>query len=176
MTDDFVLKTARLTLRPFQDGDSDAFAELNSDPDVMADLGGPFARAQSDDKLGRYITAARETEHSRLAIFSDSNEFLGYCGIMERVICGLGFHYDLGWRLNKRAWGHGYASEAARAVLRDALETNGLKEVLAYTGPDNLRSQKVMERLNLRRRPELDFSMELDGLNAPWTGWVWSAP
>jgi RimJ/RimL family protein N-acetyltransferase len=89
----------------------------------------------------------------------------------------LGSHMEIGRRLIRRAWGRGYATEGARAALADAFDHVGLKEVLSYTGPDNLRSQAVMARLRLRRDPARDFTAHYDGFGT-WHGLVWvsSAP
>ena len=85
----------------------------------------------------------------------------------------LGPHAEIGWRLARSAWGHGYATEAARAALDDVFRRCGLTEVLAYTAPDNLRSQAVMTRLELRRDPSRDYSMP-DGPRI-WHGLTWVA-
>ncbi|MEP3049292.1 MAG: GNAT family N-acetyltransferase [Roseibium sp.] len=175
MQDANTISTARLKLRPFATSDTDAFAELNSDPQVMADLGGPLTRQQSDTKLSGYIATAAQNGFGRFVVEDKCGKFLGYCGIMERNIDALGVHYDLGWRLARSAWGNGFASEAAVAILADAFSRLNFPEVLAYTGPDNLRSQEVMERLKLRRRKDLDFSMKLDSMKGLWHGLVWSA-
>lgn len=64
---------------------------------------------------------------------------------------------EIGWRLAREAWGAGYASEAAQAVLSQAW-TDGISgETLAFTATTNLRSQAVMARLGMTRRPDLDF-------------------
>lgn len=161
-------------MRPFCETDHDAFARLNSDPEVMADLGGPLPRAKSDAKLARYMTATEQNGFGRMAVTSKDKDFLGYAGIMRRHIPALGNHVEIGWRLKRSAWGNGYAPEAAHAALADAFTRCGLQEVLAYTGPSNRASQSVMRKLTLLRRKDLDFSMELDGLAAPWHGLVWS--
>ena len=72
------------------------------------------------------------------------------------------------------AWGHGYATEAARAALHDALVRVGLQEIIAYTAPDNLRSRAVMKRLGLKRDPSRDFTADYDRVG-PWHGLVWMA-
>ena len=64
---------------------------------------------------------------------------------------------EIGWRLARHAWGSGYASEAAAAVLKDGLERVGLSEILSFTARSNVRSQAVMRRIGLKRRPDLDF-------------------
>jgi RimJ/RimL family protein N-acetyltransferase len=79
--------------------------------------------------------------------------FLGYTGVMPVAADHpLGSHFDIGWRLVRRYWGFGYATEAARAALADAFQRLGLAEILAYIAPDNQRSQRVMERLGAATR------------------------
>ncbi|WP_168206440.1 GNAT family N-acetyltransferase [Labrenzia sp. PHM005] len=169
------LSTNRLTLRQFEIADTEAFAALNADPEVMADLGRPLSRPESDAKLDRYIAAYEQTGFSRYVVENKQGSFLGYTGLMLRNFAPLGLHYDLGWRLNRAAWGQGYVTEAATAVIKSALSHPAVPEILAYTGPDNVRSQNVMRRLKLKRRPELDFSMNLETMTMPWYGFVWSA-
>jgi RimJ/RimL family protein N-acetyltransferase len=74
----------------------------------------------------------------------------------------------------RHAWGHGYATEAARAALTDAFDRIGLAEVIAYTAPGNLRSQAVMTRLHMQRDPSRDFTTDYD-TNKAWRGLVWQA-
>jgi RimJ/RimL family protein N-acetyltransferase len=169
-----MLRTARLTLRPWRETDREAFAALNADPEVSWDLGGPLTRAASDAKFDRYLATFNRHGFSRLAVEDSQQVFLGYAGVMPRPADHpLGPHADIGWRLRRTAWGHGYASEAAQAALADVFARAGLAEVLAYTSADNARSQAVMRRLGLRREPARDFSHGYDG--KPWRGLVWVA-
>jgi RimJ/RimL family protein N-acetyltransferase len=141
---------------------------------VMLDAGGLLDRPRSDAKLDRYVAAYRQYGFCRWAVESREGDFLGYVGVMpSRPAHPLGPHADIGWRLVRSAWGHGYATEAAGAALHDAFTRCGLREVLAYTAPDNLKSQAVMARLCLRRDASRDFSVP-DGLRV-WHGSVWVA-
>ncbi len=172
------LRTGRLTLRRWSPADRDLFAAMNADPDVMADLGGPISRTASDAKLERFDRAFETGGIGRWLIegsLDGARRFLGYAGVM-RVGDDhpLGSHHEIGWRLCRSAWGHGIATEAACAALDDAFERAGLDEVLAYTAPDNVRSQAVMERLGLRRDPARDFVKQYDDVGE-WTGLVWVA-
>lgn len=169
------LKTPRLRLRVWRESDRDAFAALNSDPEVMADLGGPLSRTESDRKFDRFSASFAEHGFGRFVIESDAAAFLGYSGVMTtQKGHPLDPHHEIGWRLARPAWGHGYASEAAQAALDDAFTRIGLREVLAYTAPDNLRSQAVMKRLNLIRDPARDFTLNETGFG-DWRGLVWVA-
>jgi RimJ/RimL family protein N-acetyltransferase len=86
----------------------------------------------------------------------------------------LGSHFEMGWRLVRRAWGHGYATKTARAALAGAFTRVRLTKVLAYTSLNNLRSQAVMGRLHLRRDPSRDFTADYDTIKG-WRGLVWVA-
>ena len=158
---------------------------MNADPEVMHDLGGPLNRLESDEKLDRYAAAYDQLDRyaaaydqfgfSRWVIENSTGDFLGYAGVVpRRGDHPLGPHDEIGWRLTRRAWGHGYATEAARAALDDAFMRVGLAEIVAYTSSDNVRSQAVMARLNLRRDESRDFTAHYDGA-ASWRGLVWVA-
>lgn len=168
------LKTARLRLRHWRENDADSFAALCADPEVNADLGGPFSRVKSDEKLTRYIKAQAEQGYSRWAVENKAGAFLGYVGIMP-VLYGhpLGPHNEIGWRFHRAAWGQGYASEAAKAALEDGVRRLGLTEIISYTASNNLRSQAVMERIGMKRDKSRDFIAHYEGYGS-WQGFVWS--
>jgi RimJ/RimL family protein N-acetyltransferase len=170
-----MIETPRLRLRLWQDRDRDAFADLHADPAVMQDQGGPIDRTASDAKLDRYRALYNSHRICRLAVETRTGDFLGYAGVTQvDEPHPLGAHFEIGWRLKRNAWGFGYASEAADAALRDALQRLALREVLAYTSEDNLRSQAVMARLRLERNPARDFTAEYEGYGL-WRGLVWVA-
>ncbi|MEQ9332513.1 GNAT family N-acetyltransferase, partial [Thalassobaculum sp.] len=100
--------------------------------------------------------------------------FLGYAGVMPlEPGHPAGAAFDVGWRLVRAAWGRGFATEAAAAALHDAFARQGLPEVVAFTAPDNLRSQAVMQRLGMHRDPGRDFTAAWGG--GDWHGLVWTA-
>jgi RimJ/RimL family protein N-acetyltransferase len=169
-----VIRSDRLQLRNWREADRDAFAALNAAPELTQDLGSPLDRAASDAKFDRYLAAFDRRGFCRWALEDFGGQFLGYAGVMpSRPGHPLGPHADIGWRLVRSAWGRGYATEAARAALRDVFERVHLKEVLAYTSADNVRSRAVIERLNMRRAAALDYSEPLGA--GMWHGLVWIA-
>ena len=169
------IETERLRLRVWEEADRDHFAILNTDPIVMNDLGGPLSRDDSDAKLDRYLKAWGRNGYGRWLVETISGEFLGYCGVMPiREDHPIGIHDEIGWRLIRKAWGHGYATEAARAALIDVFRRVKLIEVLAYTDAQNIRSQAVMRRLGLSRDASRDFAIYSDRLGT-WRGLVWMA-
>ena len=169
-----IIKTPRLILRSWRDGDRDSFAAMNADREVMWDLGGPLDRARSDAKFDRYVAAFERHGFCRWALEDSEGRFIGYTGIMPSgPDHPLGDHAEIGWRLVRSAWGFGYATEVAKAALEDVFTRVGLEEVLSYTSPDNMRSRAVMERLGLKRDPARDFSAVYG--SETWHGWVWGA-
>ena len=169
-----IIKSERLVLRPWLEADRDAFIALHSDPEVMADYGGLVDLPGLDEKFDRYRAAFERLVYGRWLLERDG-EMVGYTGLMAWTEShALGAHVDIGWRLVRKAWGKGYATEAARAALDDGFARCGLTEVLAYTAADNLRSRSVMDRLGLQREPGRDFEAHYDGVGL-WRGMVWSA-
>jgi RimJ/RimL family protein N-acetyltransferase len=148
---------------------------MHADEEVSADLGGPLDRPTSDSKFDRYRKSFIETGVSRWAVEDHRGYFLGYSGVMLRgdPAHPLGVHYEIGCRFLRRAWGKGYASESAQAALSDALNRSDIREILSYTSAENIRSQAVMRRLNLKRDMSRDFSALYDGVGL-WRGLVWT--
>jgi len=172
-----MIETARLRLHGWDDRHREAFATMHGDPEVMADYGGPISRSESNDKFEQYVAAQHDHRVSRWAVENLGGAFLGYAGVMPRLSEDhpLGAHFEVGWRLVRNAWGHGYATESAKAALQHAVHQVGLSEILSYTSPDNERSQALMARLKLLRDPARDF-IALTPRGEHWQGLVWVVP
>jgi RimJ/RimL family protein N-acetyltransferase len=145
--------TERLQLRQWRDEDKPIFAEMNADPRVMEFFPSLLTRQQSDAGVDRSITHIEKYGWGFWALeLRETEEFLGFVG-MKNVTEDLPFApaVEIGWRLAFPYWGKGYASEAAKASLDVAFNTLNLSEVVSFTPLQNLRSQRVMERLGMRR-------------------------
>jgi RimJ/RimL family protein N-acetyltransferase len=85
-------------------------------------------------------------------------QFVGFVGLS---IPSFEAHFtpcvEIGWRLAFEHWGHGYATEAARAAADCGFERLGLEEIVAFTVPANWRSRHVMEQLRMTCDPADDF-------------------
>ncbi|MFE2252378.1 GNAT family N-acetyltransferase [Streptomyces lavendulae] len=152
------LRTDRLLLRRWRDHDLGPWAAMNADPEVREHLGEPLTRKQSDDEVARMRAEFDARGFGWWALESrETGEFLGRAGL-DAVDGGMPFAgVDVGWRLVRSAWGHGYATEAGLACLAFGFESLGLPEILASTTVGNLRSQAVMRRIGMTRNPADDF-------------------
>ena len=157
-----MIETARLTLSAWTEADRGPFVAMCADPEVMHDYGGPWDAARANERFERERVAFARDGHGKWAVRrKPDGVFLGYCGISPiwpalTVAPGL----EIGWRLNREAWGAGYASEAATAALVDIFARTDAAEVIAFTQPDNARSLAVMARLGLTRDASRDFLYE----------------
>jgi RimJ/RimL family protein N-acetyltransferase len=162
------IETERLLLRPWRESDRVSLAAMCADPDVMWDYGHAFTRAESDVRFDRYSDAYTRLGYCRWAATRrDDGLFLGYCGI-QPILGGrpVPEGVEIGWRLIRAAWGHGYACEAARASLTDGFERCGLTEVWSYTASDNARSEAVMRRIGMARDASRDYA------DPPGKNWI----
>ena len=153
------LETERLILREWRDTDRTPFAELNADPLVVEHLTGPLDRAASDAFVDRIVAHWAEDGHGLWAVERrEDGQFLGFVGLAAPSFAtAFTPCVEIGWRLAREAWGHGYASEGARAALRFGFEELGLAEIVSFTVPANVRSRAVMERIGMTRDPVDDF-------------------
>ena len=158
------LHTARLRLRPFGDADADDLFALHSNAYVLRYWDAPPwsepARAE------RFITACRQMAEAgtgaRLAVDRVADgTFIGWCSLSrwnpDYRSASLGYCFDDG------AWGHGYATEAAGALLRWAFGTLDLNRVQAETDTRNVGSARVLEKLGFVREGTLREDCVVNG-------------
>ncbi|MCC3771595.1 GNAT family N-acetyltransferase [Streptomyces sp. UNOC14_S4] len=152
------LRTDRLLLRRWRESDLEPWAAMNADPAVREHLGAPLTREQSDASVARFQDDFDERGYGWWAVeVRATGEFIGFAGLDE-VEDDMPFTgVEVGWRLARPFWGHGYATEAGRAALAFGFGTLGLPGILAVTTVGNLRSQAVMRRLGMTRDPAEDF-------------------
>lgn len=149
-----MLETERLRLRRFTHDDTNALVALDSDPEVMRFLNGgvPTPRALIESEvLPRFLGSYTHGDGFGVfaAIEKATGEFLGWFGFQPRENAEAG-EIELGYRLRRTAWGKGYATEGARALIRRGFTDLGVQRVMATTYQDNLPSRRVMERAGLR--------------------------
>lgn len=146
-----ILETERLVLREFDADDAPFVLELlNSRGFVegIADRGVRTIEAAQAYIEERIVGGYRQHGFGMWAVLVKGEaEPVGMAGLVKRDVLE---HPDVGYAFLERAWGRGYAQEAAAGVLRYARETLGLSTILAITNPDNRASQRVLEKVGLR--------------------------
>ncbi|MET3963430.1 RimJ/RimL family protein N-acetyltransferase [Marmoricola sp. OAE513] len=153
------LQTERLVLRQWKDDDLWPFVELNADPEVMEYFPAPVTAEQSAEMMGvqQSLLDAGKPALFAAEIWATST-FIGFIGLsVPRFEAPFTPCVEIGWRLARSAWGHGYATEGADAVLKYAFVSLGLPEVVSFTAEGNKRSRAVMERLRMSHDPAEDF-------------------
>ncbi|WP_309713350.1 GNAT family N-acetyltransferase [Pseudolysinimonas sp.] len=151
------LRTARLVLREWREEDRDGWAAMNADPEVMEYFPATLDRALADAAFDRISTALSARGWGLWAV-EHEGRFLGFTGLSP-----VGFEatftpaIEIGWRLRRDAWGHGFATEAAQEVMRFAFDDLGIPELVSFTSVGNERSRSVMGRLGFTHDPCDDF-------------------
>ncbi len=153
----FILTGSRVNLRRWKSSDREPFADLNADPEVMRYFPDTLTRSESDAFVDR-VERGLEANGFGLWALEVEGQFAGYTGLNKTTFeTPMGDHIEIGWRLARWAWGHGYATEAASLVLDFGFRALALSEIFSFTTESNARSEAVMKRIGMMRRADLDF-------------------
>lgn len=158
------LRTARLRLRPFTGADADDLFALHSSAHVLRYWDSPpwTERARAERFIAACERMAEEGSGARLAIdLAVDGAFIGWCSLTR-------WNPDyrsaaMGYCLTDWAWGHGYATEAGRALLQWAFDTLDLNRVQAETDTRNTASAHVLEKLGFVREGTLREDCVVNG-------------
>ncbi len=156
------LETARLILRPREARDYDACVALDADPEVIRYVAKPWNNETEHLAFLRQRIAMRYPPgQGYWSIFAKDSpqDFLGWIMLCPCSVAGA--EVEIGWRLNRAAWGKGYASEAAAPVLAQGFEKGDMREIVADIDPANTASLRVAEKIGL------DFAGLVDYDGAP---------
>ncbi len=155
------LVTERLILRPWRDSDRAPFVTMNADPLVMTYFASPMTPEESEETIARFQAAYDRDGFGFLtAELRSTGAFAGIIGAqtMRDVIPNIPQPaVEIGWRLPRAFHGQGLATEGARATVDFCFSTLNLKEVVAVTALGNDASRRVMEKLGMTYRPDLEF-------------------
>lgn len=143
-----IIETPRLILREFQLSDAEKMFKLNSDPEVIKYTGDPPFESveETRDFLSQYKDYQRNGYGRWVMIIKETNETIGWCGLKlneEDFV-------DLGFRLFRKHWNKGYASEAAKACLTYGFKTLHMDFIIGRVVRENTASVKVLEKLGMK--------------------------
>jgi RimJ/RimL family protein N-acetyltransferase len=145
-------------MRRWRESDRAPFAAMNADAEVMRHFPACLDRKGSDAQVDRIEARLEEQGFGLWALeLLDTGVFIGFTGLnpLPEGVPGAG-GMEVGWRLARRAWHHGYATEAARAAVDVAFGPLGLTELWSLTPVANEPSQAVMRRLGMTRHSFFD--------------------
>ena len=143
-----ILETERLWLRELTWDDFEEVHAMNNDPEMMRFMGG----VRPDQELLKTWLQKNFFDYYQQfpglgvwpAVLKETGEFLGWCGLKHQ-----GFNpkneIEIGYRVKKKFWRKGFASEMANGVLQYGLNDYGLSEISAVAQPKNFCSRKVLE-------------------------------
>ncbi len=145
-------ESRRLRLIAWQERHIAPFIAMNSDPEVMRYFPSLIDEAQSRASIEFWMNQFSERGWSNWAVeLKDTGEFIGFVGLWTpKLTMPFSPCVEIGWRLARRFWRQGYATEGAKASLKVGFEQLGLSEVVSYTALSNTPSRAVMERIGMR--------------------------
>jgi RimJ/RimL family protein N-acetyltransferase len=169
---EYPIRTDRLLLRPFEPGDLDAVEAIHGDPAIVRYVpwdarGREELRGVLGEKAERTVIAEEGDGLNLAAVTANGGELVGDMSLMWRSEAHrMG---EVGYLLHPAATGHGYATEASRALLRIGFEALGWHRIIGRIDARNAASARVLERLGMRREAEF---VENEWIKGEWASEV----
>jgi [ribosomal protein S5]-alanine N-acetyltransferase len=162
----YILTTERLGLRRWIESDTEPFAKMNQDPDVMKYFPKTLTGDETKEMLQRINQHFDKFGFGLFAVENKlTEEFIGFTGFyipaFESFFTPC---IEIGWRYKKAAWGQGFAKEAATACLQYGFDILQFKRVVSFTSPLNKNSEKVMQRIGMKYITDFDHP-QIDQMN-----------
>ncbi len=147
-----MLETFRLVLKVATIQEASAMVELNSDPEVVRYTGDSALHSIQEAEAvirDRLLSQYEKYRMGRFSVYLKDGTYIGWCGLRFFPESN---EVDLGYRLMKKFWGQGYASEASEVCLQYGFETLKLKRIMAKAMPENIGSLKVIQKMKMTFR------------------------
>ena len=151
-----VVATERLILREFSLEDAQDFYELNLDEEVMKYTADAVFRTieESADLIRNYKEYDKTGFGRWTVVLKETNEVLGWCGL--KYIQSVD-EVDLGYRLKRKYWNRGYATEACKASIEIGFNQYNIDLIAGRTMTDNMASRRVLEKIGMTYWKDFDF-------------------
>ena len=160
----YLFTSDRLGFRNWVDADLPLMSDINSDEEVMK----YFPSTQSLDQTQQFISRMQEQfEAKGFCYFAvdrlEDNEFIGFIGLSEQTYkASFTPCIDIGWRIGRKYWRNGYATEGAKRVLAYAFDELKLDSILSIAPVINLPSQNVMKKIGMKPVKTFEHSLLSD--------------
>lgn len=154
-----IVETSRLYLREYEQEDFATLHAIFSDPETMRFYPAAFTEQQTRDWITRNQDRYMQDGCGLWAVcLQGEGQLVGDCGLIYQNING-SIEVEIGYHLDKRHWGKGYASEAAIGCKQYAFDVLKLGKVVSIIHPDNTASIRVAKRVGMElEREETVFS------------------
>ena len=154
----YLFTSERLGFRNWKEADKAGFAEMNANPEVFRFFPSILTKEQSDASVEKFITSLAHNGFTFYAVdYLPEKKFIGFIGLS---ICNYLPEFDeiieIGWRLNNAYWNKGLATEGAKRCLEYAAEVLELKEIYSFTAVHNKPSERVMQKIGMKKIGEFD--------------------
>lgn len=147
-----ILETERVVLRAWTFADAERLFEICSDAETMLHIGDrkPYESIEvAQEFLNWAVPYQLKMGFCRWAVIEKENgEIIGSCGFGFRDMSEV----ELGYLFDRKLWGKGFATEAARACLKYGFDEIGFEKIIALTDPDHEKSQNVLRKIGFRER------------------------
>lgn len=146
-----IIQTERLILRPWKEEDLLPFSKLNADPQVMEFFPKTLSLEETTSVFNIFNERFRRDGFSFMATeLRSTGEFIGFVGLNKPAFeAPFMPAVEIGWRIAASHWNKGYATEGARGALKFGFSELGLKEIVSFTAEINVRSIRIMEKINM---------------------------
>ena len=148
-----IFKSKRLGFRNFTDADIPPFAKLCANPEVMEFFPATLNLEESTSLVRRIQAKFAKENYCYFAVDRlEDGAFIGFIGITSQTYeSPITPCIDIGWRLDKAFWGHGYATEGAKRCLEFAFDEMNIKEIRSVASITNVKSIHVMEKIGMKK-------------------------
>ncbi|MCB9062064.1 MAG: GNAT family N-acetyltransferase [Halobacteriovoraceae bacterium] len=147
------IQTERLILRQWKNSDRDIFAQINADPEMMKFFPSTYDKNKSDNFIDKTIELIKKNNYGFFAVeLKETKEFIGFVGFTDTDYEAYFVPaIEIGWRIHKKYWKKGLATEAAFSCLKYCFEKFNFDEIVACTATANRPSRNVMERIGMKQ-------------------------
>lgn len=147
------IQSERLILRPWREEDLLPFSRLNADPKVMEFFPKTLSFEETRTVLNRFNERFKSDGFSFFATeLRATGEFIGFVGLNRPAfVAPFMPAVEIGWRISSAHWNKGYATEGALRALEYGFRDLGLEEIVSFTAEINLRSRRIMEKINMKQ-------------------------
>ncbi len=164
------IETERFIIRNIEEDDVNGMFELDSDPEVHRYIGNEPVKSMEEARQVINFIRKQYIDNGmgRLAIVDKiTNDFIGWTGLKyEQSVRKNQSYYDLGYRIRKKYWGKGIATETARESLKYGFNTLNLEEINGAADVKNIASNKILKKVELKFIETIDF----EGVTHNWYG------